>query len=395
LPQPLEDSDPPTTSARLRRSPHLVSYWRNGDLIFENYAIGVRTVGHPLTCEVLDFFDDWRSAQEFLDAHAEWDRSTTATLLEAFVQHALLQRDGQRRSPREDAMDAWAPWNPAAGFFHTATKDVPFDDLENAPERSREARMPAAVKRIANAEHIALPKPRVRGVFARVLLERRTWRRFSNESIDLTAFSTLLGLTAGIQRWAYAEGEGKVALKTSPSGGARHAIEVYPLVRRVAGLRPGLYHYAADLHALELIDGDVDRLVPERYLPTQWWFNTAGALVFFASLFSRELWRYAYARAYRAVLIEAGHMCQTFCLAATNLGLAPFCSMALADSAIESALRLDGVSESVLYAAGVGTRPRAARWAASNNVAGNPTPLTREAVRAFPGSLPRRRNHKR
>jgi hypothetical protein len=56
------------------------------------------------------------------------------------------------------------------------------------------------------------------------------------------------------------------------------------------------------------------------------------------------------------VLLDAGHLCQTFCLLATWLDLAPFCTMALADSAIERALGIDGISESVLYAAGVGTR---------------------------------------
>jgi len=64
------------------------------------------------------------------------------------------------------------------------------------------------------------------------------------------------------------------------------------------------------------------------------------------------------ARAYRAVLIDAGHLCQTFCLAATWLGLAPFCSMAFADSRIEQDLQLDGVRESLIYVAGVGARPR-------------------------------------
>jgi hypothetical protein len=73
------------------------------------------------------------------------------------------------------------------------------------------------------------------------------------------------------------------------------------------------------------------------------------------------LWKYSYARAYRAAFIEAGHLCQTFCLVATWLGLAPFCSMALADSRIERDLGLDGVSESVLYCAGVGTRPASTR----------------------------------
>jgi hypothetical protein len=57
------------------------------------------------------------------------------------------------------------------------------------------------------------------------------------------------------------------------------------------------------------------------------------------------------------VLAEAGHLCQTFCLTATWLGLAPFCTMALADTAIERALGVDGINESVLYAAGAGRRP--------------------------------------
>jgi hypothetical protein len=58
-------------------------------------------------------------------------------------------------------------------------------------------------------------------------------------------------------------------------------------------------------------------------------------------------------------------LCQTFCLAATWLQLAPFCSMALSDSRLEEDLRIDGVAESVLYAAGVGVRPANARSAAA------------------------------
>jgi SagB-type dehydrogenase family enzyme len=81
------------------------------------------------------------------------------------------------------------------------------------------------------------------------------------------------------------------------------------------------------------------------------------------AVFSRQLWRYPYARAYRAALTEAGHVCQTFCLLATWLGLAPFCLMGLADSRIEHDLGIDGITESVLYAAGVGHRPKRAAWA--------------------------------
>jgi SagB-type dehydrogenase family enzyme len=76
------------------------------------------------------------------------------------------------------------------------------------------------------------------------------------------------------------------------------------------------------------------------------------------AVFARTQWKYPASRAYRTVLIEAGHVCQTFCLVATWLGLAPFCTMALTESPIERTLGIDGVSEAVLYVAGVGVPPR-------------------------------------
>ena len=73
-----------------------------------------------------------------------------------------------------------------------------------------------------------------------------------------------------------------------------------------------------------------------------------------SAVFEREMWLYDYSRALRTIYIEAGHLCQTFCLTATALGLAPFCTIALADSMIEGDLGLDGIRESVLYAAAAG-----------------------------------------
>lgn len=91
-------------------------------------------------------------------------------------------------------------------------------------------------------------------------------------------------------------------------------------------------------------------------LAGQWWFRGAAIVVFLTAVFQRTQWKYGYPRAYRAVLAEAGHLCQTFCLTATWLGLAPFCTMAFADTRIEKALKVDGISESVLYAMGAGAR---------------------------------------
>ena len=382
-----------------RRSPHLVCYWRGADFFIENYATTVRVTAQPIASDILGFFDDWRPVKALLALRPPETRDALRSLIGQLVDHSLLQRAGESLSQPERAMSQWSAWNPAAGFFHTTTRDLRFMDLETQlrqlRKRSRVRPMPDAVKRIRGARLIELPCTDLTSEFPGVLLTRRTWRRFSRRTVDLAAFGTLLSLTAGIQRWAHAEGEGEVALKTSPSGGARHSIELYTLALRVDGLPRGLYHFAADVHALELIDSKVSSRLLPRYLPNQPWYKPAAALVFFAASFPRELWRYPYARAYRAVLIEAGHLCQTFCLTATWLGLAPFCTLALADSRIEKDIQLDGITESVLYAAGIGARPLAADARPPQTRAGESAVLNRGEVEKFPGRIVRHIRNKR
>ena len=68
--------------------------------------------------------------------------------------------------------------------------------------------------------------------------------------------------------------------------------------------------------------------------------------------------------AYRAALVEAGHLCQTFCLTATWLGPRPVLRDGLWPiRSIERDLGIDGIRESVLYAAGVGRPPAGSGWA--------------------------------
>jgi SagB-type dehydrogenase family enzyme len=173
----------------------------------------------------------------------------------------------------------------------------------------------------------------------------------------------MLAMTSGVQQWVRADGH-EAPLKTSPSGGARHGIECYVVARDVHGLRPGIYHYQAARHALERIGRAVPVSRMRAYVPNSGYFARASAMVFFTAIFDRIRWRYPYSRAYRAALVEAGHVCQTFCLTATWLRLAPYCVMGLADSLIETDLGIDGISEAVLYAAGVGRPPRGSSWAA-------------------------------
>ena len=169
---------------------------------------------------------------------------------------------------------------------------------------------------------------------------------------------------------------GRLLHKTSPSGGARHPGEVYVAALDVDGLAPGLYHYDAKDHTLaQLRAGSASRMRKQvlRLTVGQTHAARAGAVCFMTAVFPRSMYKYRSARAYRVVTLETGHLGQTFCLLATWLGLAPFTTAALADSAIEQALGIDGASESVLYVAGVGMpksiRARRARHAPRANAA--------------------------
>ena len=353
-------------AARYRRSPHLVAYWQDGSLLVCNYATRQVVEAAPLVFQILQRCSGWTSVADLRTALALSGAASLPVLLSHLVERGLLEERGRPVDPKAQAMARLEPWNPHAGFFHTFTRDVPFASAREANRFWREqAKLPGApapVKRYRGVKTIDLPPPRMEGEFPSVLTARRTWRRYSKAPVTVDELATILGLAAGVQYWVKT-GREETPLKTSPSGGARHPIETYVAVRDVRGLRSGIYHYAADRHALERIGKAVSIERLREYLPNSGYFADASAMVFFTAVFERILWRYRYARAYRAALVEAGHVCQTFCLTATWLNLAPYCIMGLADSEIERDLGLDGITESVLYAAGVGRPPARTLWA--------------------------------
>jgi SagB-type dehydrogenase family enzyme len=374
------------TSKRFRRSPHLVGFWRAGSFAVMNFATRVTSPATPLVFEILDFCGEWRTLRQ-IETRIPGARSPQlADLLAVLVDCALLQSSDRPVDPRVSGMKALEPWNPEAGFFHQTTKDVPFVSPAKARAHARlpavDDPMPACVKKYSRSPRVSLPAPAANPRFTEVLLARRTSRRYSSVPVTIAELASVLGYSAGIQQWASTP-SGDVALKTSPSGGARHSIECYVVVRAVDGIRPGIYHYRPDRHCLERIGAAVPIERMRAYVPGSEYFASASAMVFFTSMFEREIWRYPYARAYRATIAEAGHVCQTFLLMATSLGLASYCVMGLADGLIEADLGIDGITESVLYCAGVARPPR-------GTVAAT---LPRGSVKTRPNKYLRSRDH--
>ena len=131
------------------------------------------------------------------------------------------------------------------------------------------------------------------------------------------------------------------------------------------GLAAGVYHYLADRHALERLRGPISAERLRSYYPSSGYFAEAPAHLLMTAVFARQLWRYPYARALGLPWPRRVTSARRFCLTATWMGLASFCLMGLADTRIEQDLGIDGITESVPYAAGVGHRPKGTAWAPS------------------------------
>ena len=205
-------------------------------------------------------------------------------------------------------------------------------------------------KTYPNVLRIALP--RVAGVddldtgpsTGRTIATRRSVRAYATDApMTIDELSRLLYLTAGTT----ADLQGN-ARRAAPSSGALYPIELYPIVHRVHGLEPGVYHYSVRDHALELVrPGDFRAAVVEQSI-AQEFLGECGVVLFLTMIMQRMRPRYQ-DRSYRYGLLEAGHVGENAYLAAMSMGLGACGVGAFMDDAINDMLGVDGVEEAVVY----------------------------------------------
>jgi SagB-type dehydrogenase family enzyme len=346
-------------SPRLRRANSLIAYWQGGRLSFHNYAARQTISSNPVAIDILGFFDKWRRTADAIAHFTEYTPASVRRAIRGLAANRLLLEENSQEARLDDRIaKEWKPWLPL-GAFHFSTKDTAYVRSNWSDERLRatlpDTPQPAKFKSIKGAPKVALP-PRTfpDSEFLRILMERKTHREFARPDVSLENVSQLLSLVWGVTGYYHTTEFGNLPRKTSPSGGARHPGEVYLMALRVKGLKPGLYHYRPEKHQLETVKAGATGARASQYCAHQEHVGKAAALFLMTAVFPRNMWKYHKPRAYRVVLLDAGHLCQTFCLVATWLGLAPFCTAALQDTMIEQDLGIDGVRESILYVAGVG-----------------------------------------
>lgn len=180
----------------------------------------------------------------------------------------------------------------------------------------------------------------------RMLEGRKSRRKYSKEPLRLEELSYLLWAIEGVK-----ENKGKYSFRTTPSGGARHPLDVYVFAHKIAGLNVGLYRYLPVEHELVLERQGDDSQALDEALNGQFW--NAACIVMWAAVPYRSEWRYGKA-ADKLVALDAGHSCQNLYLACEALGLGTCAIGAYDQEKLDAYLGLDGEDMFALYAAPVG-----------------------------------------
>ncbi len=312
----------------------------------------------------------WRTLEEL----AADDASISPRLMGLARRGVLMSDPPSEAWPRlaeqESGMDA-AWWDDLAGVFHAhtswrgidSTGQRPGDEQggESLTEIIRKRGMPPThfPHRSSRPDRIVLDMPDPTDDWLAKLRLRCTTRAFRTDiALPRSSLEYALHAVFGVQGIRRVTDEISAIRRTSPSAGAMHPLDAFVLVLNVESMCPGLYHYESDSHCLALLES-LDfvraRELAQLFLANQAYFADAHALLIQVARFDRNFWKYpGHKKAYKAVLLDAGHLSQTLYTVATHLGLGAFFTSAINDGDIADHLGLDPLREAAVGINGLG-----------------------------------------
>jgi SagB-type dehydrogenase family enzyme len=245
----------------------------------------------------------------------------------------------------EDARFETLSWSAPDLWFHRRStlgeRTVTWEHF--GPTKWAKGRFPQPPTRRANypGEPIALPVPDLEAkrrqdpTLTAVLEDRISTRTFDDaHPITVQQLAELLYRTARTRRTQPVDEGEELLSRPYPSGGGVYELELYPVVRNVAGLAPGMYHYDSFDHVLRLVAAAGSRAVSQLMKPASATL-TGGAepqlLLVMAARAGRVMWNYEQI-SYATILKDVGVLMQTIYLAATAMGLGA-CAQGFSDTA--------------------------------------------------------------
>jgi SagB-type dehydrogenase family enzyme len=342
------------------RARSLVCYWDQGKFTVRNYLTnGQVEVGIGIVA-FLDTLSAPFSWKELLSkvSHIPFGQRALRELRE----ETILLRVGTIEEGKDRELAETWKWGHDARHFHFGTQHVRFNfnlaEVRKVFEKKAVTDPPPSPFLNIDGQRTTLPnfENEFSSIdFWNVLNSRRSCRQFeTNYALNLVRLSALLKAAFGFQQYFNNSALDQRVIKTSPSGGARHPLEAYLILRSVSGIKPGIYHYGCARHDLVRIGRRPSRKHIIELFGGQTWMADASALVVFTAVVGRSMWKYEHSRAYRVLTLDAGHLGQTFQLTGTALGLAVFNTAAFDDAALEKLLQVDGVRQIVVYAGALG-----------------------------------------
>ena len=183
---------------------------------------------------------------------------------------------------------------------------------------------------------------------------RKSHRQYNNKPLTLEELSFLLWASQGVKSVFERNNKSYVTLRTVPSAGSRHPFETYLLINNVTGLKRGLYRYLAIEHKLMFIralENQSERIIDATL--GQKFTGKAVAVFIWSCVAYRGEWRYNIA-AHKAMLLDAGHICQNLYLACEGI-TAGTCAIAAYDQEkVDKIIDVDGENEFSVYLSPVG-----------------------------------------
>ena len=188
--------------------------------------------------------------------------------------------------------------------------------------------------------------------FFKVLHDRKSRRKYTEDPLSLEELSYLLWCTQGVKR-VHKLG----VMRTVPSSGARSPFETYLVINRVEGITPGLYRYISLKHKLLWLKPIQN---PEKTIGDLAYnmdFVGRGAVIFcWVAVPYRTEWRYTIV-AHKFIAIDIGLVCENLYLACEAAGLGTVAIGYYEQKKFDALLDLDGIDEFVILIAPVGKIP--------------------------------------
>jgi len=322
----------PGPEKRYRLSKFALIRQDNGKMVLESALTPCRFIIHKK--ELATCLFDLCSGATPDTSQAGWD-----IFLAALLSAEILEAIDSEQKGRDNPLDVWEFHDLL--FYSRTQKGRHLLPIGGTYRFAGKRNSPPVVKSPASDEIIALNKPdgilseKLDQPFGRILENRRSLRKYGPAPISLEELGAFLFSSSRIQTIVHDGAHGEdVSLRPSPSGGARHALEIYPFIRKCENCEPGIYRYRPQEHVLEKIKSSgepVQKLLnwnPHKIVTS----IAPHVTLYLSARVERMSWKYE-SIAYKLIQQDLGCLYQTFYLVAEALGLCP-CALGDVDTVL-------------------------------------------------------------